>query len=480
AFDIMEIVKGTDDRSLKQLRYESPSDKNETKSASGFRLKKILRGDDKDSSVHELRNKIREAVSNKSSGDVGKNLFDPKLLDAFRAALAGSGSECMKATLVKERHNSFLQKGNSRENLTKKIYGAGGKRKRAWARDYGVEFWKHRCIQQLKADKVETLKSVLDLLKDNCIDVTKLTPERQEVEKNSPVLERLYLADTSIFPRKNDIRPVSALKIVETSVQRDEATVRLSDKNPLQQESVSLSENGAELSSSAKVTKSGNYAHRKQESFSRATVGLKKPKNKDKTIKPEVKVDKKKWALEVLARKKTVTSRDGSEENEGDSPILKGKFSLINFIMMKFHNLLYVTYQGQLPKDMRPVLAPCRNTKISVPVRQAQLHRFAEHFLKRAKTVGRTAETELAIADAVNIEKQVAEKSSSKLVYLNLCSQELSRRSDDANHVRVEGSNLCSSSKHPAGEEEEETDERSLGIDVDEALIKAGLITDSP
>lgn len=58
---------------------------------------------------------------------------------------------------------------------------------------------------------------------------------------------------------------------------------------------------------------------------------------------------------------------------------------------------------------------------------QAQLYRLTEHFLKMTdlSSMVRTAATELAVADAINIEKQVADRSNSKAVYLNLCSQEI-------------------------------------------------------
>ncbi|KAL0408029.1 UNVERIFIED_CONTAM: hypothetical protein Sradi_1737300 [Sesamum radiatum] len=173
--------------------------------------------DDKDSSalVQELRKKIREAVRNKSSQELEQNLFDPKLLNAFRAALAGSGAENRKPTLDVKAKRSLLQKGKVRESLTKKIYGMG--ERRAWTRECEVEFWKHRCIKHLSL-KNSDIKSVLDLLRDNS-DCTKKMPANEEVDKGS-ILSRLYLADTSVFPRKNDIKPVSAQKAAASHEQK--------------------------------------------------------------------------------------------------------------------------------------------------------------------------------------------------------------------------------------------------------------------
>lgn len=58
-------------------------------------------------------------------------------------------------------------------------------------------------------------------------------------------------------------------------------------------------------------------------------------------------------------------------------------------------------------------------------VSQAQLQRIAEHYLQKANldVIRRCADTELAIADAVNVEKGIYERSNSKSIYVNLCSQ---------------------------------------------------------
>ncbi|MCD7450330.1 hypothetical protein HAX54_005310 [Datura stramonium] len=91
----------------------------------------------------------------------------------------------------------------------------------------------------------------------------------------------------------------------------------------------------------------------------------------------------------------------------------------------------------------------------------------------------RTAETELAIADAVNIEKEVADRSNSKLVYINLCSQEL-RRLDNSSNVSVAVSNPSQTSEVLTNSSEEISDVHSSDPAVNEALRNAGLLSDSP
>lgn len=94
----------------------------------------------------------------------------------------------------------------------------------------------------------------------------------------------------------------------------------------------------------------------------------------------------------------------------------------------------------------------------------------------------RTAETELAIADAVNIEKEVADRSNSKAVYLNLCSQEILHRTDTG---RL---NMAADLDSQASEANDSIDGNALATDptdpetdpeVEEALRNAGLL-DSP
>lgn len=110
-------------------------------------------------------------------------------------------------------------------------------------------------------------------------------------------------------------------------------------------------------------------------------------------------------------------------------------------------------------------------------VLQVQLYRLAEHFLKKENLVAvrRNAATELAVADAINIEKAIADKSSSKVVYLNLCSQEILHHSESKKM-----DNALNSSSPPADNGSKRIcDQDSDDPAVLQALRAAGL-ADSP
>ncbi|XP_076923416.1 uncharacterized protein At4g10930-like [Bidens hawaiensis] len=436
--DIRDIVQGT---------YHTRVGSEET--SSGLRIKKIMRSSQNKESlveVQNLRKEIRDAIRNRSSKEVGNNLFDPKLLAAFRTALTGQTPETKRPPpLDVKAKKALLQKGTVRENLTKKIYGIGGKRKRAWTRDCEIEFWKHRCSKVSKPEKIETLKSVLDLLRKGP-EVTEIKKENN-VEAPNLILSRLYVADTSVFPRKADIKPLSSL----------------TDKTP----EITGSLIDSKETKAAIPCKKGELATRKVnpnkslERSSRSTGGS--PMNAQKETgsgSGDIKVDKKKWALEVLARKTAVS---GSNSSQGqDNAVLKGNYPLL----------------AKLPADMRPSLAASRHNKIPISVRQAQLYRLTEHFLKKTNmpVTRPSAEIELAVADAINIEKAVADRSNSKLVYVNLCSQELLHRSDTVDSTTGSDSEPNTDPKTATNDDHP----TSSDVDVDEALRNVGLLSDSP
>ncbi|XP_010659436.1 uncharacterized protein At4g10930 isoform X3 [Vitis vinifera] len=499
--DIMSIVQGTDRRPLKGLAEKSDG---ERENATGLRVKKIMKraSEDKESAVlvQKLRKEIREAVRSKSSIELGTNLFDPKLLTAFRAAIAGPITETTARKLSPSAlkvKKSMLQKGKIRENLTKKIYATSkGKRRRAWDRDLEVEFWKHRCMRATKPEKIETLKSVLDLLRTSeCID-----PEQgSESQTTNPILSRLYLADTSVFPRKDDIKPLAALKASGNPEQNKEhASMEKVSKPALHSPAVKAPEtckipskvgfspydhkgNKSNASSLKDATAHGkpHPGKRPEGSSIPLSVASKVNSQKEAGVKSDdIKTDKRKWALEVLARKNAAASKNTTQEKQEDNALLKGNYPLLT----------------QLPRDMRPVLAPSQHNKIPASVRQTQLYRLTEHFLRKANlpVIRRTAETELAVADAVNIEREVANRSNSKLVYVNLCSQELLHRSDGSKSSRaLESDSDCSKSSRaiesdplPPAEStdrsEPTTNELSTDPEIEEALRTAGLLSDSP
>jgi hypothetical protein len=113
---------------------------------------------------------------------------------------------------------------------------------------------------------------------------------------------------------------------------------------------------------------------------------------------------------------------------------------------------------------------------------QTQLYRLTEHFLRKANlpVICRTAETEWAVADAINIEKEVANGSNSKLVYLNLCSRELLHHSNDIKSSTATESNTSTSSEVPIDGSELANNELSTDPVILEALRTAGLVSDSP
>ncbi|XP_062074592.1 uncharacterized protein At4g10930 isoform X2 [Humulus lupulus] len=468
--DIMSIVQGKDRKPSKGTRCPNSGDKSskEPENMAGLRVKKIMKrtAEDNESSmaVQNLRKEIREAVRNKSAKDLDENLFDPKLLAAFRAAVSVPKADSVKALthLAVKGRKAMLQKGKVRENLTKKIYATNGRRKRAWDRDCEVEFWKHRCLSASKPEKIQTLKSVLDLLRKGPESAeTEQTSERQAT---NPILSRLYLADTSVFPRKDDIKPLSALKTAGDSDRQPTAGkfLKASLSAPSSAETdKGLSKVGKKnIFPSQKGNAASSKAHpsRHSEGSSVPSLGSSKSNTcKEVAAKSDdMKKDKRKWALEVLARKTSGAREGAANESQEDLAVFKGSYPLL----------------AQLPIDMRPTLAPSRHNKIPMSVRQAQLYRLTEHLLRKANlpVIRRTAEAELAVADAINIEKAVADRSNIKPVYLNLCSQEILHRSETSKSSGTpEIDNSVPSAK-----------ENSDNLVIEDALKNAGLLSDSP
>jgi len=374
----------------------------------GLRVKKILRKEDgKQSSamVQKLQKEIREVVRDTGTNILEKDgSFDEKLLTAFRAAIGKSVDGTAKNTnqLVRTRR-SLLQKGKKRENLTKKLYGTSTGRRSDWHRDWEVEFWKYRCSPGTNPEKIETLQSVLQLLKRSS-EMDKESAQGKRGESNNSILSRLYLADASVVPRKDDIRPLSALEGC-APLDKSSQIKANNSKSP----NISAAEIDATKisspSSTGKIPSSSTL--NKEASIRRENRNSQPSLDKKNCSSGDIKEDKRKWALEILARKNasSVTSKDQT----GDNDALKGNFPLL----------------AQLPVDMRPKLAAGRNNKVPISVRQAQLHRIAEHYLQKANldVIRRCADTELAIADAVNVEKDIYGRSSSKSIYVSLCSQ---------------------------------------------------------
>ncbi|CAJ1937239.1 unnamed protein product [Sphenostylis stenocarpa] len=494
ASDIMNIVIGTNRRLSKGHTDTNACDKSSENKGNmaGLRVKKIMKrnSEDRESSlvVQNLRKEIREAVRNKSSINFEDNHFDPKLLEAFRAAITGPKTELvnkLSPAAIKAK-KSMLQKGKVRENLTKKIFGSSsGRRKRAWDRDCEIEFWKYRCMRATKPEKIETLKSVLDLLRKGS-DGSELK-QASDCQTKNPILSRLYLADTSVFPRKEDVKPLAVLKTVAKSEETkqnnpsekvpnlsvDNSTVKATNVN-------NISSTISFVSSEKKVDKksvqgpvgdsltSGKVRLNNHSERTPVLSAGAKTSTKELGLKSGcMKSDKRKWALEVLARKTATTSGNTANGNQEENAIFKGNYPLL----------------AQLPIDMRPALAPCRHNKIPISVRQTQLYRLTERLLRNTNlsVICRTGITELAVADAINIEKEVADRSNSKLVYLNLCSQELLHHTNNTKSgVATDTSPPATSTMLTDQQSELNTDDLSADPAVETALKNAGLLSDSP
>lgn len=326
SIDIMSIVQGAETKPLK---------------ASSLRVKKIMRRsiEDKESSmvVQKLRKEIREAVRNRSAEELGENLFDPKLLAAFRAVISGPKAEQVTqlSPLALKARKSLLQRGKVREGLTKKIYGtSNGRRKRAWDRDCEVEFWKYRCTRTMRPEKIETLESVLSLLRNGSYRPGTMKESEQNSENS--ILSRLYLADTSVFPRKDDIRPISNREDAMEPEQGNDQNISTGNtaKQFLAVKSAETREDGSNTSISASTVDKNSTSLLKMSVRKQAQgpvvspLGTSKGSTNSMKETADVKIDKRKWALELLARK-TASAAKSASAGGGDTAILKGNYPLL-------------------------------------------------------------------------------------------------------------------------------------------------------
>ncbi|VAH79636.1 unnamed protein product [Triticum turgidum subsp. durum] len=397
--DIMSIVEGESymrdpGRELAKPVGRRAGDK------PGLRMKKILHKDGKESTavVQKLQQEIREVVRDNGISILEKdNAFDEKLLTAFRSAIGKSMDGPAKKPNLSLARKSLLQKGKIRENLTKKLYASStGRRRSAWHRDREVDFWKHRCSPGINPEKIETLQSVLQLLKESSDTGTR----KESAEEKKAFLSRLYLADASVVPRKGDIKPLSALEgclpFDKNSQIKGDDSKSTHKPAPVTQTIKINSPN-----STRKVLSSSTLS--KEALSRRENKNGQAAQNKQNQSAGDIKQDKRKWALEILARK-NASSIASKDQTEGTDDLSRN---------------------AKLPVDMRPQLTTGRHNKVPISVRQAQLYRIAEYYLQRANldVIRRCADTELAIADAVNVENDIYGKSSSKSVYVNLCSQ---------------------------------------------------------
>ncbi|XP_074580177.1 uncharacterized protein At4g10930 isoform X2 [Curcuma longa] len=491
--DIMSIVRERKHKPHDGQRGSVNKLKGNIDDLAGLRVKKIMRrvGDkaDKEIMVQKLGKEIEEAIQDKTSCSKDST-FHSQLLTAFREVIMKPRIEVTNKFEPNLRmRKQLLKKGKIRENLTKKIYATtSGRRRRAWDRDWDIEFWKHRC-PKVKPEKIETLQSVLELLKKVSAPFSESMDLSPEGDAKNSILSRVYLADASVFPRKDDIKPLSAVvseekdKILANDTSSD-GVANITKGSKLQTKS-QLSGNEGKHNSApvALKQKSGtspvlaaSILKSKAQNLKETSVSstnLKETDNKSAMDKSA----KRKWAMEILARKNASTSSRAVQDIQEDGALLKGNYPLL----------------AQLPSDMRPVPAPGHQNKIPFSVRQAQLYRLAEHYLRRTNlsVIRRTADVELAVADAINVEKDISERSKSKMVYMNLCAQILSQctrlESDAATFDQMVNKD-CSVDQgvqNPENGTKQDTEETISKItpvgftDVEELLRVAGLC-DSP
>jgi hypothetical protein len=340
--DILSIIEGENYR-IDLGREQAKPVGRRAGDKPGLRVKKIFRKEGNESSVmvQKLQQEIREVVRDTGTNILEKDgSFDEKLLTAFRAAIGkpvDGQDKNANLSLIKTKR-SLLQKGKKRENLTKKLYGTStGRRRSAWHRDWEVEFWKYRCSPGVNPEKIETLQSVLQLLKKSS-EMDKESAQGKKVENSNSIMSRLYLADASVVPRKDDIKPLSVIsgcEPLDKNSQIKANNIKSPNKSAMRTEALKINS----PSSTAKVSRSSVLD---KETTSRRENGNTQPSQNQKKTAGDIKHDKRKWALEILARKNgsSVTSKDQT----GDTDALKGNFLLLvsaillNMCLKKFIN----------------------------------------------------------------------------------------------------------------------------------------------
>jgi len=149
----------------------------------------------------------------------------------FKAALTRTSSQTLdaKGRASKQRRRLWLAKvldqvpsgkgHRVRESLTKKLYAGGGGSRKTWDRDWDISFWKEQSARLKKARKEATdtlegrgkngrareVKATSSAVKE---DEAILGFSTTDTDTDDSVLTRLYVADTSLFARDNDIKPV--------------------------------------------------------------------------------------------------------------------------------------------------------------------------------------------------------------------------------------------------------------------------------
>ncbi|KAL2650738.1 hypothetical protein R1flu_018866 [Riccia fluitans] len=441
--DVMDIVK--------ESRYSINSVSNAPCPSKGVRTRIIMHReqDMKDSLrpslVERIRQEMRDTAGHGAGEDLGKvEVSDDRFIAAFKAAQARSYeiSGDMKSVSSKAQSSGRLWKvldkkysaNGARDNLIRKLYAGGGRK--CWDRDWDIAFWRERDPNQRKVRKEAESTG-----KDSDVIDTETDPEDTEF------FDRLYVADTSLFPRKEDVKPLSvhanhaegtsaieperdgASKTPQRHLDKGSKTAGVKDNRQQCRvgQGVSATTFGADNSCkgvdslmsnvvknpkpaamSAEKDLSGSSKAGKPQGTSSAALETKGENTGASAGSSDVKKDKRLWALEVLARKEGKLSASSSSSKTGGGASKDNPFELLL----------------ELPVEMRPlILGDSRRNKIPPAVRQVQLNRLVEQELKRANLaiIGNNCESIEAIARAVAREEELCKSSNSKGVYLNRC-----------------------------------------------------------
>ncbi|KAG0571819.1 hypothetical protein KC19_VG045400 [Ceratodon purpureus] len=437
--------------------------------------------------VEDIHQQMRTASGYGATDDHDKMaVSDDRFFTAYKAAMARTNhkSQGVKSQGLKRRRNSWLKKvldkaprgkaGGVRESLTKKLY-AGGVSRKTWDRDWDISFWKEQSARIKKAkqeasDVVEGRDSVRagEFLRDGIVVNKEAVLEKfKNVDaENDSILSRLYVADTSLFPRDNDIMPLC----LQGDVKEESKSKYVGgDKATSEPKSVLKSQRSTGLKStgskSTLPSRAGNASTNgkavptldtSEKIYKGAVQGsvfpaINKHVHASSILKassapdPFEKKDKRQWARELLARK----SGDAMALSANGLGGIKRESSIL----------------GQVPEELRPTLPPDRRSRIPTAVRQSQLNRILEHYLRKAKLTSLQGGYKLrsVMSSAVAKELEIYDSSNSKGVYVNLCVRALAQLDEVRLQVTI---------PQPA--------EPDGAAAVTEALLATGLISDSP
>ncbi|CAM6051362.1 unnamed protein product [Sphagnum compactum] len=423
--------------------------------------------------VEDIRQQMRSAAGYGASEDLGKvEVSDDRFFAAFKTldAKGRASKQRRRLWLAKVLDQVPSGKGHRvRESLTKKLYAGGGGSRKTWDRDWDISFWKEQSARLKKARKEATdtlegrgkngrsreVKATSSAVKE---DEAILGFNTADTDTDDSVLTRLYVADTSLFARDNDIKPVC----LHSSTKEKELGQRDGEKGTIgngleaclgQLSFPALQGPLKPRKKEAGFTKEAQKSERQdtpqgaagQVEASGKTKRVLSTKDAQCSPLQSEKKDKRQWALELLARK----SGGAITSSSPPKNVASTKESLLL----------------QLPEELRPTLPTDRHSRVPTAVRQLQLNRILEQYLQKAKLASLQGgfRCKSVIAAAVAKELEIFENSNSRGVYTNLCVRALAQKDQVKLQVTIP------SPPRPG-----------VNDDVTEALRATGLISDSP